>query len=191
MSYFKSGSSLSEDQKKYCKCTLHVGARNSVDCNLNKSFKLGSNCYNPYAVCSKSTHRTGSVICGTEYDFESMPKAERDAFAALHGIDPRKYKTERALINALNRKSEALTISKRSPKKEKSSTKKAPVKKRSPKKESTKKASSKKAPVKKTSSKKASTKKAPVKKASTKKSAAKKTSTKKAPVSKRSIKKVY
>ncbi len=103
-SYFKKDTKLTPQEQSYCRCTLHVAAKNSPTCNLSR-YKSGSPCYNPYAVCTKVKKRTGSITCGTEYNFRTMPKEERDAFAAMHGIDPRKYKTERGLISALERKS--------------------------------------------------------------------------------------
>lgn len=89
-------------------------------------------CYEPHAVCTARVGRD-SQYCGAYFDFRSMPQAERHAFAEMHGMSPKRYKSEENLIRALERKSntEAKKIS--SPKKSsrKSSPKRSPVR-RSP-----------------------------------------------------------
>jgi hypothetical protein len=103
-SYFKNNTGLEEPHQKYCRCVLHVASKNPIEINLSKKYGPGTGFANPYSVCSKTTHRRGSVACGAVYDFTSIPYEEVKAFAALHGIDPSQYKTRRGLVNALNKK---------------------------------------------------------------------------------------
>ncbi len=88
----------------YCRCVLHVAAKNSTACNLKKAFKVGTPCKNPYAICTRSTQRKGAVSCGQTYNYRTLPRAELDAFAALHGIDPRKHRNKQSLIAVLEQK---------------------------------------------------------------------------------------
>ncbi|GAH45988.1 unnamed protein product, partial [marine sediment metagenome] len=84
---FVSGSSLSEDEKKYCSCVLSVASKQSpTDLRERKylskfgDYKKGK--YNPYAVCSAST-KSSSRQCGTNYDFEAMPDELLRAYVNL------------------------------------------------------------------------------------------------------------
>lgn len=99
----------------YCRCVLHVAAKNSTTCNLKKAFKVGTSCKNPYAICTASTKRKGAVSCGQSYNYRTLPRAELDAFAALHGIDPRKYRNKQSLIAVLEQKVSREKQHKRSP----------------------------------------------------------------------------
>jgi hypothetical protein len=87
--YFKKDSTLSDEQKKYCRCLLKVEAQGRGT--------------NPYAICTASVKRRGSFTCGEHYNYSSMPKESREAFARLHHMNPSDY-SEQGLINALNRK---------------------------------------------------------------------------------------
>lgn len=50
---------LAPEKEKYCRCYLQVAAKQTPGCTIQKAWKQvvdGSTCYNPYAVCAKSTH---------------------------------------------------------------------------------------------------------------------------------------
>nr|QBK89755.1 MAG: HeH/LEM domain protein [Pithovirus LCPAC101] len=84
---FVSGSTLSENEKKYCSCVLSVASKQpSSDIRdrtyLSKFGNYTKGKYNPYAVCSASTKST-SQKCGTNYDFEAMPDELLRAYVNL------------------------------------------------------------------------------------------------------------
>jgi len=82
--YFKSNSGISKHQQKYCRCTLHVMAKNSDECN--RSHKWGSgHCYNPYSVCSKTVGRDEKE-CGIYFNWHGIPEDEVKAFASNKGL---------------------------------------------------------------------------------------------------------
>lgn len=66
---FVTGNVLSEKQKNYCRCTLHVAQKGNVN--------------NPYAVCAKSVGTTFRD-CWKYYDFDKMPSAELRYYATKH-----------------------------------------------------------------------------------------------------------
>ena len=80
-------SSLNEGQQKYCRCLLHVAAKQPAACNTDKAWRQtreGQTCYNPYAVCSRAGERVHS--CSGDYIFENIPDAELIGYASLHGV---------------------------------------------------------------------------------------------------------
>jgi hypothetical protein len=89
--YFKEGSNLPEIEQKWCRCILHVAAKQNDGClvNVNTNAKLtidGRKCYNPYAVCSthlKPAHRR----CGINYEFRNIPTQELRAYTKLNKIN--------------------------------------------------------------------------------------------------------
>lgn len=68
--YFREDSTLTEEQKKYCRCVMHVSDK-KVD--------------NPYAVCTKSVGRDTKVNCYPEYNFANIPLAESMAYLHREG----------------------------------------------------------------------------------------------------------
>lgn len=85
-SYFKRGNKLSEQHQKYCRCVLHVADKQSSECLKGKRWNSsinGKQCYNPFAVCSKSTKRKGSVSCFDNTNLDAVPKSELKAWADL------------------------------------------------------------------------------------------------------------
>lgn len=93
---------LTEEQGKYCRCVLHVAAKNDEDCNRSKdwgSSKKPSKCYNPYAVCAKTVGTT--TKCGDNYIWENIPVEEVEAFAYLKGIKLTGEETPEELINKI------------------------------------------------------------------------------------------
>lgn len=105
--YFKSNHSLKEQEQKYCRCVLHVAAKQTGEC-LKRAGKIkggekinGKTCSNPYAICAKTT-RTSSRSCGKSYDFNKIPDNELRAYAAMKGINsPRPYKRN-TMINKIS-----------------------------------------------------------------------------------------
>ena len=84
--YFKNNSSLTDKQKSWCRCVLHVADKQRGACNTEKAWfekRDGQTCYNPYAVCSKSVG-TSVRICGENYDFNSISDNELISYAQLH-----------------------------------------------------------------------------------------------------------
>lgn len=79
---FKSTSSLTEEQKKHCRCRLKVAAKNPESCSSSEWGSKG--CYNPYAICSRAGSRIRS--CSEDYDFDTMSDKYLIAYAHLHNI---------------------------------------------------------------------------------------------------------
>lgn len=75
---------LNEHQQKYCDCVLDVAAKNSAACNQNHDFGTPG-CYNPYAVCAKST-KTSYRHCGENYDWTTLSDEQLRAYAELNNI---------------------------------------------------------------------------------------------------------
>lgn len=101
--YFKDNTSLSDQQQKWCRCTLHVAADQTQHCLENKGwFKQyeGKECYNPYAICSKSVG-TSVRTCSENYNFSGIPDEELKAYAYLHdGLEvPKPYNRQQMLDN--------------------------------------------------------------------------------------------
>ncbi len=81
--YFKRISMLVDVEERYCRCVLHVAAKNTRKCNRDLGELGGSRrCYNPYSVC-RSRIPAGVVYCGAHYEWESIPTDELIAFADL------------------------------------------------------------------------------------------------------------
>lgn len=103
--YFKKGSDLTEREQKWCRCVLHVAAKQTDQCldDVNKNARKVYNsktCYNPYAVCS-ATVGTSSRKCGVSYEFRNIPDIELIAYAHMKRIKiPEPYCREK-LISAI------------------------------------------------------------------------------------------
>jgi hypothetical protein len=82
--YFKEDSGLNEKQKKFCRCTVHVGAKQEKSCTKAKQ-GTSKSCVNPYAVCAKTTG-TSSRKCGEVFEFKNFPKQELVSYARAHDI---------------------------------------------------------------------------------------------------------
>lgn len=89
--YFWRGAPIDERQRAYCRCLLHVAARNSPECYENRGAALGQGrCYNPYAVCTASVGRQSE--CSAYYAFTpeavrgGIPDNEVEAYARLRGL---------------------------------------------------------------------------------------------------------
>ncbi|MHB1952709.1 MAG: hypothetical protein ACYCOU_03085 [Sulfobacillus sp.] len=80
---------IPEQHQKYCRCVLHVMARQPDWCIKNKAWfqrRGGRSCYNPYAVCTASLHRRGYRECSRYMDFEHVPENERRAYLEFEGL---------------------------------------------------------------------------------------------------------
>lgn len=106
--YFKKWSELTKKQKSYCRCVLHVAAKNAASCNENRKWGEGA-CYNPYAVCAKSTG-TSVRFCGMNYEWDKIPTSELHAFAELHKMDTTSKTTRKQLLKMLKAKSKEETV---------------------------------------------------------------------------------
>ncbi|AVK76882.1 hypothetical protein pmac_cds_194 [Pandoravirus macleodensis] len=89
--YFWRGAPIDERQRAYCRCQLHVAARNNPECYENRGAALGQGrCYNPYAVCTASVGRQSE--CSAYYAFTpeavrgGIPDNEIEAYARLRGL---------------------------------------------------------------------------------------------------------
>lgn len=102
--YFKDLTDLTDGDQKYCRCVLHVLAKQNKGCLENKAwFKDidGKRCYNPYAVCAKST-RHSSRQCGVNYNWEGIPDNELEGYANINHIPvPTPYNRTQMINNIL------------------------------------------------------------------------------------------
>ncbi len=102
--YFKGGTDLGERQQKYCRCVLHAAAKQPDWCLEDKAWREqreGSTCYNPYAVCAKSTGAS-SRSCGVNYDYQNLPDDELIAYAQLSKVNiPMPYNRQQIINNIM------------------------------------------------------------------------------------------
>lgn len=76
---------LTDGEERYCRCVLHVAAK-------NREIK------NPQAICRKST-KNYTDKCNSQYDFHAMPLSELLAYTRLNNISVReKDKANRAKV---------------------------------------------------------------------------------------------
>lgn len=92
-------SNLPPNQKKWCRCILHVAAKQPDTCFTGN--RTGKGCYNVYAVCSKSVG-TSSRKCGEHFQFENIPDKELIAYAKLKKIDIPKPYSRTVMIKRLH-----------------------------------------------------------------------------------------
>jgi hypothetical protein len=84
----RSDTALSESEQKFCACVVQVAAKQPGQCNLEKAWfeeRDGATCYNPYAVCAKSTGAS-SRLCGSNYDYSAMTQSQLVALAQMNMI---------------------------------------------------------------------------------------------------------
>ena len=84
---------LTEKQRKYCRCILHIA----------KSWPK----YNPYAVCTASMHRKGAITCGAyygKYGFENFDENELRGYARMKKVPNAATMTKQQLVDTLYRK---------------------------------------------------------------------------------------
>jgi phosphatidylethanolamine-binding protein (PEBP) family uncharacterized protein len=102
--YFKDETDLGEHQQKYCRCVLHAAAKQPDWCLEDKAWRdkrEGATCYNPYAVCAKSTG-TSSRSCGSNYDYQNFPDDELISYARLSKVHiPLPYNRQQMINNIM------------------------------------------------------------------------------------------
>lgn len=87
--YFDQNSQLSENEQKYCRAVLHVAAKQDEWCLEGQKWNQENpdthkTCYNPYAVASKTVHRSSRPDCLLDLKLDAIPEAELKAEAYLH-----------------------------------------------------------------------------------------------------------
>ena len=81
--YFIKNSKLTEQQKKFCRCILHIAKANKSSCNRTKKWNNKIKCYNPYSTCAKSVKTTtGGKPCN--YNFKNLSKKEIITYIKLN-----------------------------------------------------------------------------------------------------------
>ena len=83
----KKAKNLSDKQKKYCRCILHVASDQPDWCLINKEWekkKGEETCYQPYAICTKNVGRD-SNHCYKYYNLNKLPYNELRALMLLKG----------------------------------------------------------------------------------------------------------
>lgn len=109
--FFKQDNNLSTSEEKYCSCVLKVGSEQSTECLQQRNWGKvinGKTCYNPYAVCAKST-RTTSRECGSNYDFDLLDDEYLKTYARLSKIIiPFPYQHNQMVSNIIHWKQENL-----------------------------------------------------------------------------------
>ena len=87
-SYFLPTHNLNQNQKKYCRCVLHLIKQNNKQCNKKKQFNKinDKKCYNPYAVCASNIKKgaRGSKTCFYNFLSKQIPNEEVVKYAYLN-----------------------------------------------------------------------------------------------------------
>ena len=84
----KFSSGQSEQKQKFCDCVVKVAAKQPESCNSEKAWfqtREGEKCYNPYAVCAKTTGTT-SKQCSVNYSFAQMNDSQLRGYLSLKGL---------------------------------------------------------------------------------------------------------
>jgi hypothetical protein len=85
--WFRAESNLSEGQRKYCRCTLKIAEKQTAECLRDRSKWGTGSCYNPYAVCAKSTRTSmGRESCMNHFDMDKIPVEFLRAYAIMNKI---------------------------------------------------------------------------------------------------------
>lgn len=80
---------LADHNDKYCKCILDVATKQPALCNKDKAWYQeieGKKCYNPYAICAKST-KTSTRGCFKQYNYNALSNEQLIAVASLKGMN--------------------------------------------------------------------------------------------------------
>lgn len=88
---------ISGEHEKYCSCVLKVASQQDPNCILNKEYGKGK-CYNPYAVCAKSTGDF-THSCSEYIDYNKMPTKVLRIQLELYGLPS--YGTREELIDRM------------------------------------------------------------------------------------------
>lgn len=87
--YFYRGAPLTEQQRKRCRCQLHIMGRNKPECYSTPGALGEGRCYNPYAVCA---YLGGQPECSRYYAFTpqeyvgGIPTDEMEGYALSRHI---------------------------------------------------------------------------------------------------------
>jgi len=79
---------LTEQEKKFCSCVVDVAMKQPDSCNLEKAWferREGEMCYNPFAVCAKSTG-TSTRNCNANYEYANMTDEQLITLAHINNI---------------------------------------------------------------------------------------------------------
>lgn len=99
--YFVPGADLNASSRKYCRCLVHVAEKQPHWCLKSQGWfktKGGEKCANPYAICSKSVHRKGSVECSSNFNYDNFTDSELRAYMDLKKISiPGRFSRSKAL----------------------------------------------------------------------------------------------
>lgn len=99
--YFKPGVPLNDLEKKYCRCTAHVRAKQPDWCLQEHAWKQkrnGQTCYNPYPVCKASTGFRSNVECSDNFNFSDFQDSELRAYALERKIPiPQPYNRQQLI----------------------------------------------------------------------------------------------
>jgi len=87
-SYFIKDNNLTDIQKRWCRCVLHVLEKQNVDCRIwlgltkleKQRTTTPKSCYNPYAVCTKSVGKAGHTSTSCKYNFNNVPATKLLAY---------------------------------------------------------------------------------------------------------------
>ena len=99
----KPDSDLSEKQQKWCRCVLHVAAKQSPACLRSRAWRSkikGKTCYNPYSVCAKSVGTT-APYCATQYQLSELSKKELLSLGYLEDLKVSSKNTRGQLIERI------------------------------------------------------------------------------------------
>jgi len=72
----------------YCECIIKVASKNKELCNKHQKWKrkpYTKGCYNPYAVCTKTTQRHEQIKCDPYYENKKLSKNEIKILNQLKG----------------------------------------------------------------------------------------------------------
>ncbi len=101
---FKSTSTLSEPEKRYCSCLLKSAARQPQACLIEKAWfekRSGKRCASPYAICTKSV---GAHVqrCSSNYNFAGMTNDLLRAWILLHGKSISKNANRDTMLDSID-----------------------------------------------------------------------------------------
>jgi len=82
--YFRNPEDMTTMHKKYCKCIVDVAGNQSDSCLRRKSWGSGR-CYNPYAICTRSTGRRGALRCYANYKPSNIPADRWRKYQIMEG----------------------------------------------------------------------------------------------------------
>lgn len=103
--FMKNNTYLAPEEEKYCSCIARLSEKQSPKCleSIRSGKKYSDKCYNPYAVCAKSTKST-SRKCHTGYLYNNMSDKQLKSLALLKGkiTSSQGYNREK-IINILKR----------------------------------------------------------------------------------------